>query len=99
MKFVKELSGSAMRPGGFTALGGARREGRSVSGFSRVEKRYSAGGNSGAGSYSQLAEFKAQVLNRFVATHDVKHIIEFGSGDGNQLALAEYPCPARAISA
>ena len=27
------------------------------------EKRYIAGGNSGAGSYGKLAEFKAEVLN------------------------------------
>lgn len=55
------------------------------------EKRYSAGGNSGVGSYSHFAEFKAEVLNPFVATHDVKSVIEFGCGDGNQLTLAKYP--------
>lgn len=55
------------------------------------EARYSNGGNSGAGSYGVHAAFKADVLNRFVATHDVRTVIEFGCGDGSQLALARYP--------
>ena len=55
------------------------------------EKRYSRGGNSGVGSYALFAEFKAEVLNGFVATHHVQSVIEFGCGDGNQLSLAQYP--------
>lgn len=55
------------------------------------EERYAKGGNSGAGSYGPLAEFKAEVLNRFVADHAISSVIEFGSGDGNQLKLAQYP--------
>lgn len=55
------------------------------------EKRYSAGGDSGVGSYGFFAEFKADVLNEFVATHHVQTVIEFGCGDGNQLGLAKYP--------
>lgn len=55
------------------------------------EKRYSTGGNSGVGSYAFFAEFKADVLNRFVDAHDVRTVIEFGCGDGNQLRLAKYP--------
>ena len=31
-----------------------------------VIQRYKKGGNSGAGSYNHLAEFKAEVLNQFV---------------------------------
>jgi SAM-dependent methyltransferase len=54
-------------------------------------ERYRDGGNSGAGSYNRLAEFKAEVLNDFVASHHVREVIEFGCGDGNQLALAKYP--------
>jgi SAM-dependent methyltransferase len=53
--------------------------------------RYREGGNSGAGSYNRLAEFKAEVLNEFVASHDIRDVIEFGCGDGNQLTLATYP--------
>jgi glycosyltransferase involved in cell wall biosynthesis len=55
------------------------------------EQRYAQSGNSGAGSYGRLAEFKAEVLNDFVAKRDVKTVIEFGHGDGNQLSLAKYP--------
>jgi hypothetical protein len=54
-------------------------------------ERYREGGNSGAGSYNRLAEFKAEVLNNFVATHGIRDVIEFGCGDGNQLTLASYP--------
>jgi hypothetical protein len=53
--------------------------------------RYRDGGNSGAGSYNRLAEFKAEVLNEFVASHNIHDVIEFGCGDGNQLTLARYP--------
>ena len=54
------------------------------------DNRYSSGGNSGAGSYGKYAEFKAKILNDFVKENQIKHIIEFGCGDGNQLNLAEY---------
>ncbi|MDR0311290.1 MAG: glycosyltransferase [Acidobacteriota bacterium] len=55
------------------------------------EKRYATGGNSGAGSYNRLAQFKAEILNDFVKKYSVNSIIEFGCGDGNQLSLAQYP--------
>jgi len=55
------------------------------------EQRYAVGGNSGAGSYSRLAVFKAEVLNSFVSENDIKTVIEFGSGDGAQLEIAKYP--------
>jgi len=55
------------------------------------ETRYAAGGTSGLGSYGEVAEFKAKVLNDFVKKYSVKTVIEFGCGDGNQLSLADYP--------
>jgi SAM-dependent methyltransferase len=55
------------------------------------ERRYRAGLTSGAGSYGLLSEFKAEVLNEFVTSHDIRSVIEFGCGDGNQLELARYP--------
>lgn len=55
------------------------------------QARYRSGGNSGAGSYGKLAEFKAEVLNDFVAEQRIRSVIEFGCGDGNQLTLADYP--------
>lgn len=55
------------------------------------DARYSSGGNSGAGSYGKLAEFKAEVLNEFVAENNVGTVVEHGCGDGAQLSLAAYP--------
>lgn len=55
------------------------------------EQRYASGGNSGAGSYRELAAFKSEVLNAFVDKYHVASVIELGCGDGNQLALANYP--------
>jgi SAM-dependent methyltransferase len=55
------------------------------------ESRYDTGGNSGVGSYGKFAEFKAETINAFVRSHAVTSVIEFGCGDGNQLALADYP--------
>lgn len=55
------------------------------------KRRYELGGHSGAGSYRKFAEFKASVLNEFVADEGVRTVIEYGCGDGNQLRLARYP--------
>lgn len=51
------------------------------------ENRYRYHGNSGAGSYGKLAEFKAEIINGFINEHNINNIIEFGCGDGNQLNL------------
>jgi SAM-dependent methyltransferase len=55
------------------------------------EERYRQGGTSGSGSFGRLAEFKAVTLNDFVEKMGVQSVIEFGCGDGEQLALARYP--------
>ena len=55
------------------------------------EQAYAGGGNSGPGCLGVLGEFKADVLNSFVEEHSVASVVEFGCGDGNQLALASYP--------
>jgi len=55
------------------------------------QQRYARGGNSGAGSYGELAEFKAEVLNQLVTQNQFQSVIEYGCGDGNQLSLANYP--------
>lgn len=54
-------------------------------------ERYLTGGDSGEGSYGELARFKAGILNGFVRDRRVASVLEFGCGDGNQLSLAEYP--------
>ena len=55
------------------------------------ENRYALGQNSGVGSYAELAAFKAEVLNDFVAEQRIASVLELGCGDGNQLKLARYP--------
>jgi hypothetical protein len=78
-----------------SVLSRAKRVGTSAPQFdtsaSYWEDRYRSGGNSGAGSYSKLAAFKAEILNEFVTANAVETVIEFGSGDGAQLELANYP--------
>jgi hypothetical protein len=54
-------------------------------------ERYRKGGNSGDGSYNKLAEFKSNILNNFVNEHEIRSVIEYGCGDGNQLRLGKYP--------
>jgi tetratricopeptide (TPR) repeat protein len=52
--------------------------------------RYVNGGNSGSGSYGELAQFKADVINQFIKSNNITSTIEFGCGDGNQLSLINY---------
>jgi hypothetical protein len=55
------------------------------------ERRYEQGGNSGAGSYGRLAEFKANMIENFIDKHNIQDVIEWGCGDGNQISLTEFP--------
>jgi O-antigen/teichoic acid export membrane protein len=55
------------------------------------DERYARGGDSGAGSFGKFGQFKAEVLNGFVQRNGVQSVIEFGSGDGSQLSIAQYP--------
>jgi len=62
--------------------------------FSSLEywrNRYAAGQNSGAGSYGEMAKFKADTLNSFLSRMAIESCIEFGCGDGNQLDLLNIP--------
>jgi len=54
-------------------------------------RRYERGGDSGRGSRDELAAFKADTLNAFVRERGVRSVIEWGCGDGSQLARAQYP--------
>lgn len=49
--------------------------------------RYIKGGNSGSGSYNELAYFKADIINEFIKNKKIKTIVDYGVGDGNQLKL------------
>ncbi len=53
------------------------------------KQRYEFGGNSGAGSYGILADFKSELLNRFVINNVITDVVELGCGDENQLSLAQ----------
>src|SRR5258706_2409540 len=53
--------------------------------------RYWYGWGSGPGSRGELAKFKADFLNDFVERNGVASVVEFGCGDGEQLALLNYP--------
>lgn len=55
------------------------------------ENRYKTGGNSGLGSYGEMAEFKAEVVNRFVSDNRISSLLDMGCGDGHQLSLLEVP--------
>lgn len=50
-------------------------------------ERYKKGGNSGTGSYNNLAIFKAEIINKFIEENNIQTIIDYGVGDGNQLKL------------
>lgn len=53
---------------------------------------YKQGGTSGTGSYGKLAQYKADVVNEFLKSNNIKTAIELGCGDGNQLSLIQYQC-------
>jgi len=55
------------------------------------EQNYARGGTSGPGSYDAAGQAKADFLNDFVRTREVRSVIEFGCGDGHQLSLVGYP--------
>ncbi len=54
------------------------------------EDRYLSGGTSGEGSYGVKAIYKANELNKITKQYDLKTVIEFGCGDGNNLELYDY---------
>lgn len=51
------------------------------------QKRYIDKGNSGLGSYGDVAIFKAKVFNNFIKEERIKSALDFGCGDGNQIDL------------
>jgi SAM-dependent methyltransferase len=55
------------------------------------EQSYAQGATSGSGSYGTLGESKGRFINNLVLQRAVSSVIEFGCGDGNQLAIADYP--------
>lgn len=53
------------------------------------EYRYKTGGNSGAGSYGDCANFKAAIISSYIKSNNVKSVIDLGVGDGNVLTLLD----------
>lgn len=53
------------------------------------DERYKKNGNSGDGSYNELSEFKAEVINSFIKEFNINTLIDYGVGDGNQLKLID----------
>lgn len=51
------------------------------------ESRYANGGNSGKGSYDNVANYKAKIINDFIEKNNIKNLIDYGVGDGNQLSF------------
>ena len=55
------------------------------------QRRYRRGGNSGAGSYGRLAQYKADYVNHIVRDYGISRVVEFGCGDSNQASLYSFP--------
>lgn len=55
------------------------------------EQRYRDEGTSGLGSYGMFARVKARFVNDYIREHNVRSVVDFGAGDGNQLRLLRVP--------
>lgn len=55
------------------------------------KQRYQSGGNSGAGSYGRLAQFKADFINGFTRENGVMDLLDFGCGDGSVMQQLKIP--------
>jgi hypothetical protein len=51
--------------------------------------RYRMGGTSGAGSYGEEQACKTEFLNRLFRARGIRSVIDFGFGDGSQIAALE----------
>jgi cyclopropane fatty-acyl-phospholipid synthase-like methyltransferase len=78
-------------PMAFARTGKTKRSDRFDGSADYWEKRYKEGGDSGVGSYGNLARYKAQVINSFIGRKGIRTVIEFGCGDGTQLSYYEIP--------
>lgn len=50
------------------------------------EERYAAGGDSGAGSAGRHYVFKRDYLNDMITRYEIRSVVDFGCGDGQQVA-------------
>lgn len=54
------------------------------------ERRYKEGGNSGRGSYKELATYKANYINQVIYQLRLMSGVELGCGDGHQLQMYRF---------
>lgn len=54
------------------------------------EQRYAKNGNSGLGSYGELAAFKSRVVNSLLLKYDIQKVLDWGCGDGNQISTINF---------
>jgi hypothetical protein len=55
------------------------------------EQRYRENGTSGLGSWGIFARFKARFVNGYIRENNIRSVIDFGAGDGNQLRFFRVP--------
>ena len=55
------------------------------------QRRYRSGLDSGDGSHGELAGFKREVLNEFLARNRIATVIDLGCGDGRQAEGIPFP--------
>ena len=60
---------------------------RSFSSKKYWDLRYKYNWNSGQGSYGESSKAKSKVFNQLLKDYSIESVIEFGCGDGHQLAL------------
>lgn len=57
------------------------------------EDHYRDGGHSGSGSRGALAKFKARVVDDIIRKENIRSLVDFGCGDGHQLARYAFTRP------
>lgn len=55
------------------------------------EKSYGMGNDAGSCAWGEIAEHKANVLNKFFKEEKIQSVIDFGCGDGEMLRWLELP--------
>ena len=67
------------------------------------ETRYKSGGNSGVGSYTKFAEFKASFVNLLIKKYNIESIIEIRSCLVSilklklRISIAEFPSKSHMV--
>jgi glycosyltransferase involved in cell wall biosynthesis len=81
----------ASRASSDMAMDGAERMAESAGSAAYWEDRYRSGGTSGAGSYGRYAELSSEIINQVIRERGIEEVVEYGCGDGNQVAYLRVP--------